>query len=184
MAMGAQQYSAIFGAVGNSVATLVGELSPAAVKARKQTLSDYKKLTRGELGLSEEEKARGSALTARQMGSTTANTRADLLRGGPASAQTFGAQQDQSKATLGALAQAAGQQEQVSSQLAAQQRASVLAALEKEANYGRAAWQRKGDIAERGANNYTGAEQKNEDGSTGLDMPGLMSMFGGSSGTK
>lgn len=179
--MGAQQYSAIFGAVGNSVATLVGELSPAAVKARKQTLSDYKRLTRGELGLSEEEKARGSALTARQMASTSANSRADLLRGG-ASAQTVQAQQEQSKATLGALAQSAAQQEQVSSELAATQRAQVLAALEREANYGRAAWQRKGDIAERGATNYTGADQKNEDGSSGMDMKGLMSLFGGSGG--
>lgn len=165
----------------NAGYSLIGEVSPAATKMRNRTLADADRLKYGQLGLSDAEKQRAMAMAARQAGASTGTTRAELVRGGPMSGATYNTLGQQTVAQQGAIAQAAGQQEAASASLAMNQRADILNRLDTEANHGRGIWQRVGDKWE-GAMKSAGDKVSGGDASSKLDMKGLQSMFGGSSG--
>ena len=136
-----------------------GEMAPSVRKSRKDLFRRYAQMGRGQLGMSEAEKAQKLSAAASQIQAQQAAQQANLNQqaaaaggAGRAGSNLLAQQQMQAAAAQG-LGAAAGGIEQASTLQAQQAQADIRAAMERQAEAARATWQRVGNVLKGGADN-------------------------------
>jgi len=162
-------YVAIAGAVANSAYTAMGASTKAATQQRKLLFADVDRLKNNKLGASEADTASKLGRDQRAIQAQQSQMNADATRQAAASGGMgrsgayFANQQNIAKQASDTLAAQAATYEQQSSALAANQRAEIIGRLDAQGDRGRQVWNRKGDIAERGAEKFAGMDSSVND---------------------
>ena len=151
----------IGGAVANAGYTAAGEQSYANRKERKMLRDDLKTMQNGGLGYSEAQRSQALAANGRQVQAQAADNAAQMQRAQNAAGGGRAGGYDTQRAQLASGQQAAQAQfntgvEQASANMAQNQRMAIYGRLNAQTNKNSAFWQRQGDIAQKGGENFGG----------------------------
>lgn len=161
------------GAGANATYSAIGEQSYANRKERKLLRDDLKTMQNGGLGYSEAQRSQALAANGRQVQAQAADTAAQMQRAQNAAGGGRAGGYDTQRAALASGQQAAQAQfntgvEQASANMAQNQRAAIYGRLAAQTGKNTAFWQRQGDIAQQGAENYSSVGGQTGGNTTGF----------------